>query len=435
MGKVEAHERQYHYTTDSGERIKVERTINYLDTLGIASGSQGKEEFRSKISNPSRAYRVSLSLAYHINSCLYHTLSGSHTSFGVYAFAGPNKVRCNFTDPFTLCAIGSRHDLEVLIIKDPTLLDATDVCGYSLLYIACRSGFYDVVKMLLKHGVDVNTQKGASTSGSTPLHVAGFYGHVPVVSLLLKCGADPTIRNNFGNTALEEATLLSWASMKCAIVDDLRVFLREAGSSPLVDFVQPIYEFNESPIVAFRVVRALSKYRKHQCADWIGVWHGTKFTNLKTILKHGLKKPGSVLPNGKRIEIPANHIPENATVCGVSNWGGALFVSPSIAYAAHIAYSERLTSNNNEWCCVVNLRVKPGSFDEFPSTLMEDHYPLDGEPSLPEYRVQSDRDDTIMRVYSEQSCVVTAITFVSEEFLEHTQLSFKEIQSLLNLQM
>ena len=122
-------------------------------------------------------------------------------------------------------------------------------------------------------------------------------------------------------------------------------------------------------------------------------------------------------------------------MCGVANWGSALFVSPSIAYAAHLAYAERIASNDREWCCVVNLRVAPGSFDAFPSTLISEHNPLNGEPSLPEYRVQSDRDDAIIRINNESSCMVTSITFVTEDFLANTELSYLEIQSRLDRQL
>ena len=60
------------------------------------------------------------------------------------------------------------------------------------------------------------------------------------------------------------------------------------------------------------------------------------------------------------------------------------------------------------------------------------HVALDGEPAEPEYRVQSDRKDAIVRVEDDNHCLVMALVFVDAEFLTTTTLSFKQIQDLLD---
>ena len=55
------------------------------------------------------------------------------------------------------------------------------------LFVACRSGHEEVVKLLLARGADINQ---ANDVGSTPLYVACYNGHGEVVELLLARGAD-----------------------------------------------------------------------------------------------------------------------------------------------------------------------------------------------------------------------------------------------------
>ena len=46
---------------------------------------------------------------------------------------------------------------------------------------------------------------GLEQRGRTPLHLASYIGHSSVVPLLLAAGADPTIKGNYGQTALDVA--------------------------------------------------------------------------------------------------------------------------------------------------------------------------------------------------------------------------------------
>ena len=131
------------------------------------------------------------------------------------------------------------------------------------------------------------------------------------------------------------------------------------------------------------------------------------------------------------MSVPPTHIqPGNQLGC-YENWALAIFVSPSVAYAAHAAYAERVVSDGKKWCCLVNVRVRRGSYTSFPSTVIG-HVALDGEPAEPEYRVQSDRKDAIVRVEDDNHCLVMALVFVDAEFLTTTTLSFKQIQDLLD---
>ncbi|XP_063307535.1 oxysterol-binding protein-related protein 1 isoform X2 [Pelobates fuscus] len=75
-----------------------------------------------------------------------------------------------------------------------------------------RNGNFKEVRELLKNirkgqmVVNINCKgKSKSNLGWTPLHLACYFGHVPVVEHLLKAGADLNIQNDMGDTALHKA--------------------------------------------------------------------------------------------------------------------------------------------------------------------------------------------------------------------------------------
>lgn len=83
-------------------------------------------------------------------------------------------------------------------------------CGETPLMIACHANKYDVVKLLLENGADVNAM---DHHGKTPLvyviHKNDYKSdeivQAEIVKLLLEYGADPDICGLYNGTALEEA--------------------------------------------------------------------------------------------------------------------------------------------------------------------------------------------------------------------------------------
>jgi len=69
--------------------------------------------------------------------------------------------------------------------------------GYTVLQNAIFGENMDVIKYLLSRPtLDINQRSGEKPSrsnGTTALHTASIHGHVNILSLLLQCGADPTI--------------------------------------------------------------------------------------------------------------------------------------------------------------------------------------------------------------------------------------------------
>ena len=122
------------------------------------------------------------------------------------------------------------HDESPLMLA--ALKGLTEVCkqlidveadinkpGWAPLHYASTHGHIDIMYMLLEHSAYIDA---ASPNGSTPLMMARQYGTPQAVKLLLESGADPSIKNALGLTALDFAV----GGNKPDSADIIRAFLR-----------------------------------------------------------------------------------------------------------------------------------------------------------------------------------------------------------------
>ncbi|XP_062280596.1 cyclin-dependent kinase 4 inhibitor C [Scomber scombrus] len=79
---------------------------------------------------------------------------------------------------------------------NPNLHDPA--CGLTVTHDAAREGFIDTLRVLVKHGADVNL---VDKQGNLPLHLAAKEGHLEVVKLLVGLTTDPKKSNTHNNTA------------------------------------------------------------------------------------------------------------------------------------------------------------------------------------------------------------------------------------------
>lgn len=78
--------------------------------------------------------------------------------------------------------------------------------GRSALYIAAEKGDTGILRILIQDcGLGVNDPCTIEQQRSTPLHIAALFNHAHAVQLLLQLGADPTVTDSFGKTALDIA--------------------------------------------------------------------------------------------------------------------------------------------------------------------------------------------------------------------------------------
>jgi len=74
--------------------------------------------------------------------------------------------------------------------------------GWAPLHYAATNGHLDVMNLLLEENAYIDA---ASPNGSTPLMMAAHYGSASAVKLLLEAGADPSLKNAQGFSALDFA--------------------------------------------------------------------------------------------------------------------------------------------------------------------------------------------------------------------------------------
>lgn len=85
---------------------------------------------------------------------------------------------------------------------DPTICDKS---GRNVLHWAAIEGRIPILTELLgRIPAEMSLDEGDG-GGDTPIHLAAFYGHLPVTRLLVRAQADPNQRNAGGHSALELA--------------------------------------------------------------------------------------------------------------------------------------------------------------------------------------------------------------------------------------
>ena len=160
---------------------------------------------------------------------------------------------------------------------------------------------------------------------------------------------------------------------------------------------------------------------------WETAWHGTRYRYLESIIDNGL------LPSGTcGIQPAEGHYKLGETHFGIQDWAAAIFLSPSILYASHVCYSERIFSESKRWCVLVKVYCKPGTFKSYDPTVFR-YEPMDGEPDMPEYRIPVTEADknVILRVESTRNVVVQSLIFVRLSFLENQNINFEQAMKLL----
>jgi len=74
--------------------------------------------------------------------------------------------------------------------------------GWAPLHYAATNGHLAVMQLLIEENAYLDAE---SPNGSTPLMMAAHYGTPSAVKLLLESGADPTLKNSLGLTAIDFA--------------------------------------------------------------------------------------------------------------------------------------------------------------------------------------------------------------------------------------
>ena len=141
----------------------------------------------------------------------------------------PSELLLKYTE------LGETAYVEALLKQNPTLdVDRPRLkTGSTALYTACRLGYVDIAKLLLRR--KANPNDNGQQGGFTPLTIAAFSGQLASVKLLLASGVDIESRDHNAKTALYAAAINNKSDVVRFLCEsDARVNIQgEKGWTPL----------------------------------------------------------------------------------------------------------------------------------------------------------------------------------------------------------
>ena len=130
----------------------------------------------------------------------------------------------------------------------------------NLFFAAARIGNEEVINEFLKNGFPVDIR---NVDGYTPLMMATYYGHQPIVTTLLKYGADRCARDKKGNTALMGALF----KMEFSIAKQLRQVdcdanAKKTGQKTTAEFAKVIGQDKQLQKIIREAEKSMAKSKK-----------------------------------------------------------------------------------------------------------------------------------------------------------------------------
>lgn len=101
--------------------------------------------------------------------------------------------------PLMMAALKGQLELSRKLITRDADVNKT---GWTPLHYAATNGHVAIIELLLEHHAYIDAE---SPNGTTPLMMAAHYGTPAAVKILLEAGADPTLKNQLGLTAIDFA--------------------------------------------------------------------------------------------------------------------------------------------------------------------------------------------------------------------------------------
>uniref|UniRef100_UPI003AAFA34C caskin-2-like isoform X2 n=1 Tax=Centroberyx gerrardi TaxID=166262 RepID=UPI003AAFA34C len=146
--------------------------------------------------------------------------------------------------------------------------EQTDSAFTTPLHLAARNGHKDIIRLLLKAGIDINK----TTKAGTALHEASLYGKTEVVRLLLDAGVDVNIRNTYNQTALDIVNQFTTSHAS----KDIKQLLRDATGVLQVRALKDYWNLHDPTALNIRAGDVIMVLEQHMDGRWKGHIHDSQ---------------------------------------------------------------------------------------------------------------------------------------------------------------
>ena len=184
---------------------------------------------------------------------------------------------------------GFEQLVEHLTLKHPQYASARGGQRGTALHSASAQGHLQVVRYLLRHGVDVNLRDSGL---ETPLLLASWKGHCDVIRCLLEHGADVDLRDQFQHTPLMLAVYWGVDAVRLLLEHCAEVNIQdEIGLTPLHHSIRrPSFKAERPQIVQLLLKHgANANARDHRLQTPLHLisWVADSLDVLRILLEHG----------------------------------------------------------------------------------------------------------------------------------------------------
>ncbi|KAM6951183.1 caskin-2 [Aplochiton taeniatus] len=143
--------------------------------------------------------------------------------------------------------------------------NSLDPASTTPLHLAARNGHRDIIRLLLKAGIDINK----ATKSGTSLHEAALYGKTEVVRLLLDAGVNVNLLNTYNQTALDIVNQFTTSTAS----REIKQLLREASNSLQVRAVKDYWNLHDPTALNLRAGELVMVLEQHSDGRWKGHIH------------------------------------------------------------------------------------------------------------------------------------------------------------------
>uniref|UniRef100_A0A8K9UDC5 Caskin-2-like n=1 Tax=Oncorhynchus mykiss TaxID=8022 RepID=A0A8K9UDC5_ONCMY len=156
-------------------------------------------------------------------------------------------------------------NMVVALLEGEGLDGLDNASSNTPLHLAARNGHKDIIRVLLKAGIDINR----TTHAGTCLHEAALYGKTEVVCLLLDAGIDVNLRDTYNQTALDNVNQFTTSSAS----KDIKIILREALGFLQVRAVKDYWNLHDPTALNLRAGDLIMVLEQHTDGRWKGHIH------------------------------------------------------------------------------------------------------------------------------------------------------------------